>query len=56
MKLYERNLKNGKERKISDLEVYNVFKSKYSKKIIIGEDVGKGEEKVLLFRRLNKLI
>jgi len=49
MKLYERNLNNGKERKISDLEVYNVFKSKYSKKIIIGEDVGKGEEKVLLY-------
>jgi len=27
MKLYERNLKNG-----SNLEVYNVFKLKYSKK------------------------
>jgi len=50
MKLYERDLKINKDEKISDIEVYNAFSSKYSKKIIIGEDVGKGEEKVLLWK------
>jgi dipeptidyl aminopeptidase/acylaminoacyl peptidase len=49
MKLYERDLKNNKDEKIADIEVYNIFSSKYSKRIIIGEDVGKGEEKMLLW-------